>query len=790
MAPSMLRPGGESLPAAVLELATLVGTPLVMGANFISQPPIEGPSANFPKAPDQKQAHANSNDDLWVDSYGQNWHSIPDQDQDQTESIWWQGESLDMTWPQQLQGFQRQSGIDDHRYPSQFSPSSDDRVLQRGRVAWTRSPVTSSSQISRLLVQSGPVQNWGWGQGPDWQSHQDWPSANAWQAWHWQSPWPQSWQSQGPGHTVPVQPVQKIQASSASVEPAVPKGLHKALSSSQSTRAPSSSQSYVDTTEPSELDTEFEKALLEVPVADGDTAESKNDEDLFLLIHMETASNGQDVLAAAHEVLGRLTPETSVSALHLAARHGVTKTPRSNAHLDALLKHLQRHLPRLRQARSLSRLAWSLGKMEVKSHDSEAVMNHVCTVAPSALPKFTPQDMTNTLWGLARLYPGVARNGRGRNSEALVRLAESITGLCAERARSLTAQCLSNAMWSAARLGLHGKGVEDFMSVSLQELASVRQLGVFTPQGLANVLWALAELRSSGVGCGKGSGDPTEAVRSVCVAVAIASSGRLAEFQPQELSMLAWAIAKLYGRGPSDRRARKKGPKSADLASGRAKEVDSLLAALAMQATEIMHLLSPQSISNIAWALATLELVGGSSSSAGRDFICAAVAAAQTCMGEYSPQAVANLLWAAVRVESHKSSRALEIISKFSGAVAQETTLRMLEFTWRDLAGVAVALSHKQLVQRPEALTFATLLVGHAAGRCNELTPQLMLNIAQSAVRLGVKQEAMQGMVDAIAQSVAERRLRLNEVDLRQWSEVRAACPPRWGCQSAWNPEQ
>ncbi|CAE8616793.1 unnamed protein product [Polarella glacialis] len=139
---------------------------------------------------------------------------------------------------------------------------------------------------------------------------------------------------------------------------------------------------------------------------------------------------------------------------------------------------------------------------------------------------------------------------------------------------------------------------------------------------------------------------------------------------------------------------------------------------------------------------------------------------------------------AAVRIELPAASAGMgpqsrlpQEVHRLAGAAAKETTLRMLEFSWRDLAGVAVAVSHRHL-RLPEALTFATLLVGHAAVHCGDLTPQLMLNIAQSCVRIGVPVGAMQGMVDSIQKTISERGLSLNEVDTRQWREVLQKCPP------------
>ncbi|CAE8646027.1 unnamed protein product [Polarella glacialis] len=529
------------------------------------------------------------------------------------------------------------------------------------------------------------------------------------------------------------------------------------------------------------------------------STEFKDDEDLSLLIQMEGAQTSQEVLAAAHQVLARLSPETTVAALHLAARHApATATGAASPHLAAILAHLRRLLPRLRQSRCLSRLAWTLGKLEVRTPDVEAAVCHICAVAPQSLQKFTSQDLTNTLWGLARLFPAATdRRGRGNSSSSsnvgtqVARLADSIIGACSQRVQNLTAQCLSNALWAAARIGLRGPRMEDFLWHTLQELQSGdRQLAVFTPQGLANMLWAIAELKAAGVGAGlTEAGTPSfeEASREACAMVAGAAASRVHEFQHQELSMMAWAMAKLHGRGAGSEGGRKGARRKpgGKAASGRPSEIDQLMLSIAGEAHTRLSQLSPQSVSNLAWALATMDLSGPSEElTVARDFLCSACEESATKLGEYSPQAVANLLWAAVRIELPAASAGMgpqsrlpQEVHRLAGAAAKETTLRMLEFSWRDLAGVAVAVSHRHL-RLPEALTFATLLVGHAAVHCGDLTPQLMLNIAQSCVRIGVPVGAMQGMVDSIQKTISERGLSLNEVDTRQWREVLQKCPP------------
>lgn len=536
---------------------------------------------------------------------------------------------------------------------------------------------------------------------------------------------------------------------------------------------------------------------------DGSESELNEEEDLALFISMEGAQTTQSVeacLEVACKAVGRLGPETSVAILHLIARRGLQQP--ADPVLDkltVLLRHLRKQLPRIRRTRTLAKLAWALGKLEVKLPEVDAALLHLCTVSIDLLSKFTPQDLTNSLWAFAKLMPGV-RGHKSALADAVSKTADAIVMVCVGRIGVLTAQCLTNSLWATARLGLRGYHVEAFLGSILRELTTERHLSVFTSQGLANALWAVAELRSNGVyarfaaglegprDCRDRQGDENElmAVLKLCVALAHEGSKRVPEFQSQELSMMAWAYAKLLGRVGATVPVKKVQRRSPGPVGSGGQEVTeascladvtTFLLSAAGECTKRVHEMSPQSISNVAWALATLDLLKMKDMLApARNFMLTTLKATEQHLEQYPPQAVANILWAAVRLDVGKGTMK-EQLQRFAAAVAKVTTLRMLEFTWRDLAGIAVSLAHRQLQPAPEFVTFTTLLVCSASGRCNELTPQLMLNIAQSASRLGVSPDTMQGMADAIARSISERGLRLNEVDRRQWGEVLSRCP-------------
>ncbi|CAK0821292.1 unnamed protein product, partial [Prorocentrum cordatum] len=405
----------------------------------------------------------------------------------------------------------------------------------------------------------------------------------------------------------------------------------------------------------------------------------------------------------------------------------------------------------------------------------EECMLRVCQLLPDALADCTHLELTNTLWGLGRLYPGAAGGATG-TAPQVRRAAHAILGECTAKMSALTPQCLANAFWAAARLRMVGPGVEEFAAQALRSLAGGALLGALTSQGAANVLWGLATLRAAGVG--KSPHDAT--VQQALVALAQVISSRLADYQPQELSMVAWSFAKLYESSKA------RGAQGERSASRRPPEVDEMLLRLAEVAAWSVDSFEAQGISNIAWALATLELTDWTPDMAPvRSFFEAAMHSSIGKLGSYSSQAVANLLWACVRVRFPDVSRkGKKFIGQFCSAVAEEMMARITRgldgVTWRDLSGVAIALMHSKK-RSLAVLNYMTFLVYRTTEQVEQgvLSPQQILNIAQAAARMQIPQENMQKLVDTIESRVLTGRLQFNELDWRQWQGVQQWCPPQ-----------
>ncbi|CAK0848930.1 unnamed protein product [Prorocentrum cordatum] len=517
-----------------------------------------------------------------------------------------------------------------------------------------------------------------------------------------------------------------------------------------------------------------------------------NQELVGALDGVESKRTVDGVLEAAFQHLPSLGPDAIAEALYRAARRLRTPQPGVAVRvlLAPLLLRLQEGLAEIRGASRLSQLAWSLGKFGARSHPNcplpatgmDQCMLHVCRQYPAVLAECSDVEITNTLWGLARLYPGGASGASG--STAAVRAAShAVVRRCLDRMSALTAQCLANSFWAVARLKVQGPDAAEFVARALGRLSTASELSVFTTQGIANVLWALAQLRMTGACAGPADGK----VQNALVQVAEASSHRLGDFQPQELSMVAWSLAKLYeSKGAADHggAAARRGRCAA-----RPMEVDVMLMRLASEATRRIDMFEDQGISNIAWALVTLGLAGGAPATApGQLFVETAMDFSSTELWGYSTQAVANLLWACVRLDVARLKKIGQVMARFCSAAAEVVTQRMMDqgacgtITWKDLSGVAAALSHSKQKSQP-VMRFVTLLAHRTAKQVSEgsLTAQQMLNIALSVARMRVPPHEMQALVDNIAACIAKRGDKLNQLDMYQWDQVQQWCPPRLG---------
>lgn len=492
---------------------------------------------------------------------------------------------------------------------------------------------------------------------------------------------------------------------------------------------------------------------------------------------LEAAKTSDQVLAQGRRILDDCSLDATAVLLCLAARR-VSCTPQGgnqyrSSDLLAVVGHLLALQPQLCSSQLAARLFWALGKLEARGPAVAGAVEQLAWTLLPALPHLTAQDLSNSFWGLARLADGNLHCLARAGAYSCEHLARAFATECSRRVSALPPQCLSNSLWATARLGLRGQEASTFAQRSAEDLCKgQRDISGFSAQALANVLWAAARLPAASGGL----------TLDMCKLLVAEAHGRLAEFQAQELSMLAWAVAKLHGRsgtGSGRRANRGRGAQPQPKKSGGVLLEEVFLVALAVEAQHRLGEFAPQGISNVAWALASREVLG---SEAARSFLAAAAESATQRISEFTPQAISNLLWAVGRLGTNSApggnASLRTVVSMLAMAAAKEAAQRMSEFAWQDLSGIMVALSHGRH-REPATKEFAILLLSRAAANCNELSTQEMLNIALSAARLGLPGRSLRPMVDAMDGCLHARANWLNPVDQRQWSEVQHLCRSR-----------
>jgi len=477
------------------------------------------------------------------------------------------------------------------------------------------------------------------------------------------------------------------------------------------------------------------------------------------------ACNAEQLLKATYSAIGQLSLGNIVDALHAMGKciENDSVVLARDTRLLELVSRLQSRARGLNKPRLIARALWGLGKVGAQGKDISAILLQLAgTVSANSglLGTCTSQELTNMLWGLARL--GSADPGCRCHAERIVHrlIAESGT-----RLSSLTAQCLANSLWALGKLGMRGPGVSNFAGSCLQEMCGKRHLDSFSAQGIANSLWACARLQLQ-----------SEVVFNFCTAAAQeVNEERLGSFLPQELSMTIWALAKLTGRGGL-RGGRGGASACASRPQRRPKihpDIEAFVLAATVEAFRRLGDFSPQGLSNICWALATMELTRNERV---RSFLIATASKAMHELPGFPPQAIANLCWAMCRLHDAPDDCT---VNMFASAVAVQARHRMNEFEWQDLAGIISAMNRAELVHLEEVHRFSVQLVSHAANSDDpKIGNQALLNMALSAARLGVEPDFVRPLAEKIDSIFAEESCKenLNDIDRRQWSEVRTHC--------------
>ena len=245
------------------------------------------------------------------------------------------------------------------------------------------------------------------------------------------------------------------------------------------------------------------------------------------------------------------------------------------------------------------------------------------------LDEFKSQELCNLLWSFAtcgekvRAAQKPPRSPEARHSQPCVTRpnafspdsSELICPVVVPRllASGLPPACRTTHIWSSAA----PLQADELFSLAGPAMAS--RLHEFSPQGIANALWAYATLGHNNT--------------ELFTAAASHTRMRLAQFNQQELSLTAWAYATIGQRSPE------------------------LFDDLASEAMHRVEELNSQAVSNLAWAYAS------TGHSAPR-FFSTLARKLQDETDDFHPQGLAITTWSLATAEANVSSELLEVVAK------------------------------------------------------------------------------------------------------------------------------
>lgn len=468
----------------------------------------------------------------------------------------------------------------------------------------------------------------------------------------------------------------------------------------------------------------------------------------------EGAKSMNEILDVASRCCAQLSCRQVASVLRQVAKsfESESQTAASPELLNdqrfaALVKRLSETSGSPDAPRLMMHSIWALGKIGAHGPEVESVVSSLKSLGLEACKDSTARDISNALWGIAKLASAPGMDAEA-HKDALA-LAHLLVSENSRWVQSLSAHCLSNTLWALAKLSLKGPA-STFAGACIAQLQS-RPLSSMRPQMLANSLWAVARLSLN-----------RAVATPFCTDFAcraLASPGALGALSAHELSMVIWAVAKIV---PSPvGRAGVSGETAVPPHDG----VIALAHAVGIEACCRIRDFNPQSLSNIAWAFAAMNLAQRSAS---KMFLVSAAKVAGPELHSFSPQAISNLCWAFSKLGNSS------VVASFSTQVAFQACLpaRQHEFTWHHKATIIDAMARLKLRNTPEVQQFAVWLAESILGHCSELGTKTLLIVSLALARLGVTAELMQAVVGEITQVLEAQAAHLNDIDARQWREV------------------
>jgi hypothetical protein len=368
-----------------------------------------------------------------------------------------------------------------------------------------------------------------------------------------------------------------------------------------------------------------------------------------------------------------------------------------------LVRHHCRHV----ESRQLASLLHACGKLGV-CHDLMLSCDLLASVTQCTgihAEKFNPQELSNSLWGCAKLGVGV-------DHEIITLLGDNIAASLKKGGKGgtdwradWTAQGVSNVAWALATLGARDLHVE--RTELLVTLFGIIQLRAkeFNAQEVANVLWAIAKMseNASENNC-ETTTDPTrttetgpqnepeasraahrasKALASQLTKGWFAEQKRNGKLESQHVANVAWACGRL-GLGGGCVAARVAGAAAAAAPSMNCQELsmvswavaafderhdEDVLTVIANACAQSARSATPQQLATSARAFAKL----GFRSDLLMDAVADAVLALPKPLeNQLLPQDVANLLWAFAKLGLGETKRHKKLFHALAGAARKQ----------------------------------------------------------------------------------------------------------------------
>ncbi|MBO9497219.1 DUF1601 domain-containing protein, partial [Thalassotalea sp. G20_0] len=356
------------------------------------------------------------------------------------------------------------------------------------------------------------------------------------------------------------------------------------------------------------------------------------------------------------------------------------KTPKLKEAVVALLPHVKTKAESKEEkdrfnTQATTNLLWALAKLvdnglELKKTAQlkealAALLSRVQNKAESKEDKglFIPQHIVNLLWAVAKLVD------HGLELEKTVQLKEAVTSLLPyvktkaeskEEKDDFKPQGIANLLWAVAKLVDNGLELEKTPKLKEAVAALLPQVktkaeskeekGRLNAQATANLLWAVAKLVDNGLELEK-TPKLKETVTTLLphVTTKAESKEEKDHFIPQHIANLLWAVAKLVDNGLE----LEKTPKLKETVTTLLPHVKSKA-----ESKEQKDHFKSQGVANLLWALAKLVDNGlGLENTPKLNKVVAALlpwvktkAESKEEKDHFNPQEVANLLWAVAKL--------------------------------------------------------------------------------------------------------------------------------------------